>query len=98
MPPSTSSSVTRSALDSPTCGLLPEELSIFTTITGCFGAAVSAGSPVSGHCPMRLTPSATACPSGPSSAAGVVEGSPLLHAVSASAVAAVAVSRTRART
>ena len=52
MPPSTSSSTTRSASLSPTCGELEVLLSILVTRIGCFCAALSpsaTSSPVSGH-------------------------------------------------
>ena len=56
MPPSTSSSVIRSALLSPTCGRLAVLLSILVTSTGRFGVDPVTGSPVSGQSAASLAP------------------------------------------
>src|SRR3954454_20829639 len=48
MPPSTTSSQTRSAEGSPVCGRASREFSIFTASAGCGGTA-PLSTPVSGH-------------------------------------------------
>ena len=64
MPPSTSSSVTRSAFLRPTCGWLLRVLSILVTRTGWFGVLPLTGSPVSGHSAASSVPPATGWESG----------------------------------
>src|SRR6478609_1429946 len=64
MPPSTSSSVIRSAFFRPTCGRLFSVLSILVTSTGRSGVAPLTGSPVSGHRAASSVPPATGWESG----------------------------------
>ena len=64
MPPSTSSSVTRSAWRSPTWGRLAELLSILVTSTGRRGVAPVTGSPVNGHTAASCAPPWTGCDCG----------------------------------
>src|SRR3954469_4039452 len=64
MPPSTSSSVIRSAFFRPTWGTLAELLSILVTSTGRLGVLPVTGSPVHGHNAASCLPPAIGCESG----------------------------------